>query len=74
MKTGKRIAVECSEDSTVGDVKAIIQDKEGMPPDQQYLVFAGQLLEDERTISTCNIKSGSLVDLVLSPRAGKLLG
>eukprot|EP01124_Arcella_intermedia_P005350 TRINITY_DN1314_c0_g1_i1.p1 TRINITY_DN1314_c0_g1~~TRINITY_DN1314_c0_g1_i1.p1 ORF type:complete len:235 (-),score=28.19 TRINITY_DN1314_c0_g1_i1:48-752(-) len=64
--TGKTIAVEIELSSTVRQLKEAIQDKEGIPPDQQRLIFAGkQLTEEKKTLSEYNLKVESTVHLVL---------
>ena len=65
--TAKTIAFECKESDTIKDMKEMIKGKEGIPQEQQRLIYAGVQMEDRRTLSEYGINKDQNIHLDVKP-------
>jgi ubiquitin len=63
--TGKTVSIEVEEGESIEDVKAKIAEKEGIPAEQQRLIFGGQQLQDSKTLDDYNVGDDATLHLVL---------
>lgn len=70
--TGKTVSIEVEEGESIEDVKAKIAEKEGIPPEQQRLIFGGQQLQDSKTLGDYDVGDDATLHLVLRLRGGPL--
>ncbi|KAL7412350.1 ubiquitin-like protein modifier Ned8 [Mrakia frigida] len=68
--TGKEIELDVDEDDQILDVKQKMEEKEGIPPTQQRLIYSGKAMVDTNTIKSYGISSGNVIHLVLALRGG----
>jgi ubiquitin len=69
--TGKNITLEVNPEDTIERLKQKIQEREGIPPAEQRLIFSGKQLDDNKTIQNYNIQKDNTIHLVLRLRGGK---
>merc|ERR1712156_208010 len=69
--TGKEIEINVEPDDVVKRIKDKVEEKEGIPPAQQRLIFSGKQMNDDKTVESYRIQGGSVLHLVLALRGGK---
>ncbi|KAI8641194.1 NEDD8-like protein [Parasitella parasitica] len=69
--TGKEIEIDIEANENISRIKQLVEEKEGIPPPQQRLIFSGKQMEDNKTTAQYNIEGGSVLHLVLALRGGQ---
>ncbi|QLG74512.1 hypothetical protein HG535_0G03950 [Zygotorulaspora mrakii] len=69
--TGKEIAVSLNNEDPIYRIKELLEEKEGIPPSQQRLIFQGKQISDEQTVSSAKLENGMQLHLVLTLRGGR---
>ena len=67
---GRYFTISIRPTDLVEQLKAAIQDKDGVPPEQQRLCFAGKVMEDAHSLASCGVRNGDTVHLILRLRGG----
>ncbi|XP_060596276.1 uncharacterized protein LOC132750331 [Ruditapes philippinarum] len=68
--TGETLTLSVKSDASILDLKVLLQDETGIPPDRQRLIFAGKVIEDKHTLKDYNIQTECTVHMVLRLRGG----
>ncbi|KAI9299367.1 ubiquitin-related domain-containing protein [Cunninghamella echinulata] len=68
--TGKEIEIDIEPNDTISRIKERVEEKEGIPPPQQRLIYGGKQMADDMTAAHYNITGGSVLHLVLALRGG----
>jgi len=69
--TGKEIELDIESDYKVSRIKERVEEKEGIPPVQQRLIYGGKQMADEKTAADYNLEGGTTLHLVLALRGGR---
>ncbi|PHH82602.1 hypothetical protein CDD82_5446 [Ophiocordyceps australis] len=72
--TGKEIELDIEMDYKVSQIKEKVEEKEGIPPVQQRLIFGGKQMADDKTAQEYSLQAGDTLHLVLALRGGALIG
>ncbi|CEG67803.1 Putative NEDD8 [Rhizopus microsporus] len=69
--TGKEIEIDIEPSDKISRIKERVEEKEGIPPQQQRLIYSGKQMSDEMTANQYGIEGGSVLHLVLALRGGQ---